>query len=565
MKIVIIGGVAGGASAAARLRRLDENAQIIVLEKSGFVSYANCGLPYYIGGVIEDKSALSVQTPKSLWDRFKIDVRIHAEVISIDKENKKVTVKDLVNGGEYIENYDKLIIATGARPVIPELPNVNNPKIMTLRTVEDTYKIKDFMLQNKPRKAVVIGGGFIGLETAENLIESGIDTTLIQRSSHVMTPLDYDMACQIHTYLRTKGMHLLLNTNVKGFIEKENKLEIELEGKETLEADFVVLAIGVLPESELAQSAGLKTGVKGAIVVNEKMETSDPDIYAVGDVAQVHHLVTKEETVIALAGPANKQGRIAANNICGIKSSYKDTLGASVIKLFDMTSASTGLNETAAKAAGLRFDKVVLFSSNHAAYYPDSTNMTIKVLFLPETGEIIGAQIVGFDGVDKRIDVLSALIRMGAKAVDLEDIELAYAPPYSSAKDPVNMAGFVIENIRKNLVKQFHWHDLNNLPDNAVCLDIRSEQEFKNGHLPRAINIPLNTLRERLSELDKSKTLYVNCYSGLRSYIACRILSQNGFDCYNFSGGYHFYETITSAKSVFENVYPCGIKKTQLS
>lgn len=564
MKIVIVGGVAGGATAAARLRRLDEFAEIIILERSGFVSYANCGLPYYIGDVIKDKEALTLQSPESFRERFGIDVRVHNEVMAIHPERKTVTVRNLETGLEYTESYDKLILSPGAKAARPPFPGIDNERVMTLRTVEDTYRIRDFVDQKKPRRAVVVGGGFIGLEAAENLLHRGVETTLLEYADQVMPPMDYDMACHIHAYLRHKGLDLRLGEQVQGFSEKDGKLLTLLKDKEPVEADMVIMAIGVAPDTGLAKSAGLKLGIKDAIVVSERMETSAPDIYAVGDAVEVRNFVTGSKALIALAGPANKQGRIAADNICGIPSGFTGAQGSAVIKLFDMTAASTGLSEKAAKAANIPYDKVITYSASHATYYPGAANMNIKTLFDPSTGKILGAQIVGFEGVDKRIDVLATAIRAGMDGADLKELDLAYAPPYSSAKDPVNMAGFVIENVRMGRVRQFHWSDLETLQQRSdiTLLDVRTEAEWvEDGHFAGAVNIPLDSLRSRLNELDPTKTIYVNCYSGLRSYLACRILSQRGFQCYNLSGGYQFAAVVAGDKRVDGTpTHPCGIK-----
>lgn len=551
MKVIIVGGVAGGATAAARLRRLDEKAEIIILERSGFVSYANCGLPYYIGGVILSKEDLTLQTPQSFKNRFNIDVRIKNEVIKINPDEKTVDVTDLETGRIYKESYDKLILSPGAKSIVADVPVEDKSKIMTLRTVEDTYSIYEYMRDKKPKNAVIVGGGFIGLEMAENLLEKGLRTTLIQLSDHVMPTLDYDMACQVHSYLREKGLDLRLN-------------QIKPDQEIFDNADIVIMSVGVLPETDIAKEAGLQLGIKGAIVVNDYMETSKKDIYAVGDAVEVKNYIGGEKTVIPLAGPANKQGRIVADNICGIKSKYKGSQGSSVIKLFDMTVATTGLNEKTAKTLGIKYDKVINFSASHATYYPGATNMTIKTLFDPDTGKILGAQIIGFTGVDKRIDVLATAIRAGMTAADLSELELAYAPPYSSAKDPVNMIGFVIENILAGRLKQYHFDDICKLPtDGSVTiLDSRSRAEYAEGAIEGAINIPVDILRENIHKLDKNKPVYVYCYSGLRSYIACRILSQNGYDCYNLSGGYGFYEYIIKNKTLEnETRFDCGIKK----
>ena len=562
MKVLIVGGVAGGATAAARLRRLDEQAEIIILERTGFVSYANCGLPYYVGNVITEREALTLQTPESFRDRFAIDVRVHQEVTKIDPAQKTVTIKRLTDGSQYTETYDKLILSPGAKAVKPDVPGVESDKIFTLRTVEDTYRMQEYVKEHRPKRAVVIGGGFIGLETAENLMHVGVQVTLLQRSKQVMPPYDEDMAALLHSYLRMVGLDLRLNHPFTGFREENGQILTLLKDKEPVAADMVVLAIGVEPDTHLAKEAGLTLGQKGAIVVNEKMETSLPDIYAVGDAVEVTQFVTGQKTLISLAGPANKQGRIVADVICGRDSHFTGSQGSSVIKLFDLTAATTGINEKTAKSLGLSYDKVVNYSASHATYYPGANNMTIKTIFEPETGRILGAQIIGFDGVDKRLDVMASAIGFGATAADLEELDLSYAPPFSSAKDPVNMAGFTIENIRKGLVKQHHWHDVASLPkDGSVTLlDVRTKEEFAENHIPGAINIPLDELRLHLDELEK-KPLHVNCYSGLRSYLACRILSQHGFDCSNLSGGFRFY-AFNTANQAFDPAptYPCGVK-----
>lgn len=563
MKVVIVGGVAGGATAATRIRRLDENAQIIVFERTGYISYANCGLPYYIGGVIEDDEDLTLQTPNSFWDRFRIDVRVKQEVIDINVEKKTVTVQEIENGQVYEESYDKLILAPGARPVSPNLPGINHKRVFSLRTVEDTFQIRQFVEEYKPKSAVMVGGGFIGLEVAENLCDLGIQVTIVQRTNQLMNTLDYDMATMVHAKLRSKGIVLKLGGNVIGFEEEADSLNILLKDDVSIKTDMVLMAIGVSPETSLAKKAGLTLGIKNAIVVNDKMETSVPDIYAVGDAVSVKHSITGSDVVIALAGPANKQGRIAADNICGFESCYKGSMGSSVIKIFDMTVASTGITERAAKEAGINYDKVILSPSSHAGYYPGAKVMIMKLMFERESLKILGAQIVGRDGVDKRIDVIATAINAGMKANQLKDLDLAYAPPFSSAKDPVNMAGFMIENIATGKIKQFHWDELEHLPiDESITLvDTRTEKEYFSGHVKGFINIPVDNLRDRLDEIDKAKPVYVMCQSGLRSYIACRILTQNGYDCYNFSGGYRFYESVIREKMMTEQAYPCGLDK----
>lgn len=553
MKVVIIGGVAGGATAAARLRRLDEQAEIVVLERTGYVSYANCGLPYYVGGVIQERSKLTLQTPESFRARFGIDVRVRHEAVAIHPEEHTVTVRRLEDGSEYTETYDKLILSPGAQAVVPPLPGVGDPRVFTLRTVEDTFRLRDYLEEHRPKSAVVVGGGFIGLETAENLVHAGVHTTILQRGDQILPPLDADMAQELHAHLRCKGVDLRLGAKVTGFEGAGDGLAVHVEGTEDIPADLVLLAVGVKPESDLARAAGLAVSGKGSIVVDEHMRTSQSDIYAVGDAVEILSTASGRRTMVALAGPANRQGRIAADHICGRDSAYRGAQGTSVLKLFDMTAASTGLNEKTAKAEGISYDKVVLYSASHATYYPGATNMTLKVLFDPADGRILGAQGVGFDGVDKRMDVLATAIRAGLTADDLAGLDLAYAPPYSSAKDPVNMAAYVIENVRAGVVEQHHWHDVASLPrDGSVTLlDVRSEGEVAEQGLIRAdaVNIPLDSLRDRLGELDPAKKIYVNCFSGLRSYLACRILSQHGFRCSNLSGGWRFWSYAAQSRA----------------
>lgn len=563
MKTIIVGGVAGGASAAARLRRLDENAEIKVFERSGYVSYANCGLPYFVGDVITAPEELTLQTPESFLQRFNIDIKVLHEVLSINTNAKTVTVKNLQTGEVFEESYDKLILSPGAKPTTPKLSGVDLDKVFTIRTVEDTFKIHNYIHENHVESAVVAGGGYIGLEMAENLTEKGVAVTLVQRPNQVMAPLDYDMACQIHGILRKKGVNLKFGTTVDGFEADGNGILTLLKDEQPLKSDIVILAIGVTPDTHLAKEAGLELGIKGSIVVNDKMETSAKDVYAVGDAVEVKHFVTGEKAVISLAGPANKQGRIVADNICGGNSTYKGSQGSSVIKVFDLTAANTGINEKTAKAAGIDYDKVVLFPLAHAGYYPGALAMTMKVLYEKSTLKLLGAQIIGRQGVDKRIDVLATAIRAGVKATELKDLDLAYAPPYSSAKDPVNMAGFMIENIVEGKVKQFHWEDADALPrdGSVVLLDTRTPFEYGRGHAEGFVNIPVDELRNRLDEIETGKPVYVMCQSGLRSYISCRILSQLGYDCYNFSGGFGFFNSVKKEQIAAANVYPCGLEK----
>ncbi len=561
MKVVIIGGVAGGATAAARIRRLDERADIVVFERSGYVSYANCGLPYYIGGVIEDPEALTLQTPESFFSRFRVDMRVRHEVTSIHPDRKTVRVKNLNTGESFEEGYDKLILSPGARPTQPRLPDVGLGKVFTLRTVEDTFRIKEHIGAHHPKSAVLAGGGFIGLELAENLRQLGMAVTIVQRPRQLMNPFDPDMAAFIHNEVRRHGIKLALGRTVEGFEERGGGVDILLKDERPLHADMVVLAIGVTPDTALARDAGLKLGLKGSIVVNDRMETSVPDIYAVGDAVQVKHYVTGEDAVISLAGPANKQGRIAADNICGGDSRYLGSQGSSVIKVFGMTAASTGINETNAKKAGLAVEKVVLSPMSHAGYYPGGQVMTMKILFEQGTFRLLGAQIVGCEGVDKRIDVLAAAIHAGAKATQLKDLDLAYAPPYSSAKDPVNMAGFMADNIAGGILKQWHLEDVPTLPQDGsvTLLDVRTAAEYGRGRLEGFQNIPVDELRDRLGELRPDRPVYVICQSGLRSYIACRILAGYGFDAYNFSGGFRFYDAVVNDRCLIERAAPCGM------
>ncbi len=547
MKVVIVGGVAGGASTAARLRRLDESAEIIIFERTGYMSYANCGLPYYIGGVIKDKEKLTLQTPESFYARFAIEVRVNSDVLKIDRANKCVHVRNLETGEEYTESYDKLVLSPGAKPIKPSLDGIDSDKIFSLRTVEDTMRIKEYIDTHKPASVVVAGGGFIGLEMAENLSDLGIDTTVVEMADQVLLQLDYDMAVRAHAVFRSHNVKLRLKSAVAGFENTENGIRTLIRDGESIESDFVIMGLGVVPDSSLAKDAGLELGMKGSIVVNEHMLTNDEDIYALGDAVEVVNSVTGQKAVISLAGPANRQGRIVADNICGIKSAYHGSQGSSVVKLFEMTAASTGVNERTAKAAGMEYDKIVIGPASHATYYPGAHTQTIKVLFCPRTGKILGAQVTGYELVDKTIDVFATAIKAGMTYSDLAELDLSYAPPYSSAKSPANMAGFVIENIMTGKVKQVHWHDVIDMPRDGkvTLLDVRDDDEFVNGCIPGAINITVDgLLRGRMNELDKSKPIYVNCQTALRSYVACRILTQNGFDCYNFSGGYNFWKPI---------------------
>ena len=550
-KVVIVGGVAGGASAAARLRRLDENAEIVMFEKGEFISFANCGLPYYVSGEIKEQSALTLQTPKSFNARFNVDVRILSEVIAINPDEKKVTVKKVVDGTTYEESYDELVLSMGADPIRPNIKGIESNKVFTIRNIPDTLRLKEYVDYKKPQRAVVVGGGFIGLEIAENIKAVGVDVTIVEMSNQVIAPIDYDMAAEVHCHLRSKGVKLMLNSALEKIEEKDNALEVTISGRK-VETDMVVMAIGVKPESKMAIEAGIEVNSRGAIKVDSHMRTNIKNIYAIGDVIEITNFITKEKSYVPLAGPANKQGRIVADNICGLGTVYTGTQGSSVMKVFDITVASTGLNEKEAKRQGLDYGKVYTYSANHATYYPGASMMAIKTIYEKKTGKILGAQIVGRDGVDKRCDVYAVAIRANMTAYDLTNLELCYAPPYGSAKDPVNMAGYVIENTLTGKVEHICWEDLEaaKADENGILLDVRTEAEVANaGIIDGFINIPVDNLRARISELDKSKTIYITCQIGLRGYIAARILSQLGYKCKNFSGGYRFYKILEADKN----------------
>ncbi|MGN0672519.1 MAG: FAD-dependent oxidoreductase [Anaerovoracaceae bacterium] len=561
MKVIIIGGVAAGATAAARIRRLDEKAEIKVFERTGYISYANCGLPYYIGDVITDPAQLTLQTPESFFTRFRIDMKVHHEVTAIHPDSKTVSVRNLETGDEFTEAYDKLILAPGAKPAQPGLSGIGIDRLFTLRTVEDTFRIREYIRKCRPESAVLAGGGFISLELAENLTELGMDVTIVQRPMQLMNPFDPEMAAFIHSQLRRHGVKLALGYTVEGFEESGEGVDVLLKDAKPLHADMVIMAIGVTPDTHLAEEAGLELGIRGSIVVNDRMETSVPDIYAAGDAVQVRHFVTGQDAVISLAGPANRQGRIIADNICGGDSRYTGSQGSSVIRIFEMTAAVTGINETGAKKAGIDADSVILSPMNHAGYYPGGSLMTIKAVFEKETYRLLGAQIIGYEGVDKRIDVIATAIRSGMKATELKDLDLAYAPPYSSAKDPVNMAGFIIDNISKGILKQWHLEELQTIMDknDVTLLDTRTCEEYERGHIEGFRNIPVDELRDRLDEIDKDNPVYVICQSGLRSYIACRILEGSGFEAYNFCGGFRLYDTVKNDRYLTEKSTACGM------
>ncbi len=556
-KIVIVGGVAGGATTAARLRRMDEQAQIVLFERGEYISYANCGLPYYIGGVITDREQLFVQTPEGFSARFKIDVRIRSEVTRLDIKEKRVAVTNLKSGKTYQESYDKLVLSPGAEPVKPPIPGIDLEGIFTVRNVPDTDRIKEYIEGNNVRRALIVGAGFIGLEMAENLHHRGIFVTIVEMAEQVMTPLDYEMAAEVHQHLKFKKVEFYLNEAVSAFESKLGRLVARLSSGKELRVDLAVLGIGVRPESALALEAGLKTGERGGISVNEYLQTSDPDVYALGDAIEFPNPIVGRPMITYLAGPANKQGRILADNIVlGNKRRYRGSIATAIAKVFDLTVASTGMSGKALRAEGIPFISSITHSASHAGYYPDAQPISLKIVFSPKDGRLFGAQVVGYEGVDKGVDMIATTLKQGGTIYDLQEIEHAYAPPFSSAKDPVNIAGFVAENILAGLVKIVHWHDLTE-EELASCfvLDVREPEEYKVGRIEGSINIPLNSLRERLGELPREKRIIVYCAVGLRAYLACRILSQNGFpEVYNLSGGYKTYEFVTE-KQANEDIF----------
>ncbi|MCX8047539.1 MAG: CoA-disulfide reductase [Anoxybacillus gonensis] len=543
-KIVIVGGVAGGATTAARLRRLDEQAEIVMFERGEYISFANCGLPYYIGGAIAERDALLVQTVEGMAEKFHLDIRIQSEVIAINRERKTVTVKHLPTGETYEESYDYLVLSPGASPIKPNIPGIEEANdLFTLRNIPDTDRIKSYVDEKKPKKAVVIGGGFIGIEMAENLWERGIDVTLVEMAKQIMAPVDYEMAAILHQHIKDKGVRLILEDGVASF-EQKGKI-VRLQSGTTIETDMIVLAIGVKPENELAKQAGLTIGERGGIQVNEYLQTSDPSIYAIGDAIEVIDDINGKPTHIPLAWPANRQGRIVADHIYGRNVRYNGTLGTAIAKVFDMTVAATGNNEKTLQRLGIAYEVLHIHPNSHASYYPGAFPIALKLLFDRKTGRIFGAQAVGYDGVDKRIDVIATAIKGGMTVFDLPDLELAYAPPYSSAKDPVNMAGYVASNMIENMVETIQWHEVNQLVKNGACLvDVREEMERDMGFIPGSINIPLGQLRKRLHELPKDETIYVYCQVGLRGYLAARILTQHGFRVKNLDGGYKTYAAV---------------------
>jgi len=546
-RIVIVGGVAGGASAAARLRRLDEEAEIILFERGSYISFANCGLPYYVGQVIKNRNNLLVQTPEKFKARFSIDVRVNNEVTAIDRKRKEVKVNDLSSQSTYTEKYDRLILSSGAEPAKPPIEGINSERIFALRSIPDADSINEFIEEQKPKRAVVVGGGYIGLEMAENLRNRGLLVAIVEMFDQVMPALDKEMAASLHEHLHEQSVALWLSDAVTVFRQTNSKLVIGLKSGMELSCDMAVLAIGVKPEIALAKEAGLEIGSTGGIKVNDNLQTSDPDIFAVGDAIEVQHFVLKKPVLIPLAGPANRQGRMVADNIAGRNVKYKGTQGTAILKVFGLTVAMTGATEKELKKSELSYEKAYLHPANHVGYYPGAQQMHIKILFDKQNGKLLGAQIVGKDGVDKRIDIFATAIRNNLDVFDLQDLELAYAPPYGSGKDPVNMAGFTAGNIMDGTAAIRHFEDLN---ADDFLLDVRSDEEFKRGTIAGAVNIPLNQLRDRINELPAGKTINIFCSVGIRSYIASRILRQKGFDARSLAGGYSSYLARTSEKLV---------------
>lgn len=548
MNYLIIGGVAGGATVAARLRRMDEKANIILFERGKYVSYANCGLPYYIGDTINNREKLFVQTAKGFTDRFRIDIRTEQEVTAIRPDKKEVEIKNLSTGETYTETYDKLVLSPGAEPLRPSIEGIGSKKIFTLRNVPDTDTIKNYVNTENPKRAIVVGGGFIGLEMAENLYDLGIQVDVVEMANQVMAPLDFSMAAIVHRQLTDKGVGLHLEDGVSRFEEKDGGVTVHLRSGKQIATDMVLLSIGVRPETKLAKDAGLAIGERGGIAVNDYMQTSDADIYALGDAVEVRHLVTGQPALIPLAGPANKQGRIVADNIVfGNKEKYPGSIGTSIAKVFDLTVAAAGANAKLLQQNNIPYISSYTHGASHAGYYPGAVPLSIKILFAPENGKLLGAQIVGFNGVDKRIEMLAQVIQRGGTVHDLAELEHAYAPPYSSAKDPVNMAGFVAENILNKKSRIIQWRELAELPADTIRIDVRTHDEYKLGTIPGFINIPVDELREHLDELPKEKPIVVTCAVGLRGYLAYRILVQNGFKhVRNLSGGYKTWSVATA-------------------
>jgi NADPH-dependent 2,4-dienoyl-CoA reductase/sulfur reductase-like enzyme/rhodanese-related sulfurtransferase/TusA-related sulfurtransferase len=557
-KVIIVGGVAGGASAAARLRRLREDLEITVFERGPFVSFANCGLPYYIGQVIKEEKRLKLMTPKRFLNRFNINIMIDHEVKSVDKSNKKITVQNLLNGNTIIFDYDYLILSPGAAPIVPPFAGINDVPVFTLRNIPDSNKIKQHIENNSIKHATVIGGGFIGLEMAENLRHRGIKVKIVEMLDQVMAPLDKEIAQFVHQELLLNGVCLQLEDPVESFkVDSEGNSYVVPKSGANIKTDMIILAIGVKPENHLAKEAGIEIGPKGHIVVDEQMRTSDPSIFAVGDAVQIKNFVTKQPTGVPLAGPANKQGRIVADVIAGRNSKYNGVLGASVVKVFDLTVASVGLSEKQLKLTEIEYEKIYVHPNNHAGYYPGAEPITLKLIFETPNGRILGAQAVGGSGTDKRIDVISTVMKFNGTVFDLEELELTYAPPYGSAKDPVNMAGFVASNILRGDMPVWHWHDVDKLiAENSFFLDVRTPGEYKVGTIEGAVNISDLELRNRLEELPKDKHIYILCEVGFRGYLSTRFLSQMGYRVSNLSGGYKLFKT---AKATTEEIAAeCG-------
>lgn len=556
-KIIVVGGVAGGATAAARLRRIDESSHIVVFEKGEHISFANCGLPYYIGGSIEDREKLLVQTVEGMSRKFNLDIRNLSEVTSINREEKTVTVKQAATGNEYTESYDQLILSPGARPVVPPIEGLAESKnVFTLRNIPDTDRIKSWVDERLPKKAVIVGGGFIGLEMAENLHARGIDVTVVEMGDQVMQPIDPEMAAIVHQHIQEHG-RLILDDGVKAF--KDEGRKVVLSSGQELESNITILSIGVRPENELAVNAGLKTGDRGGILVNEYLQTEDESIFAIGDAIEVRDYIQDTPVMVPLAWPANRQGRIVADTIYGKPTAYKGTLGTSIAKVFDLTVAATGNNEKTLKMLGVKHKAVHVHPGSHAGYYPGASPVSLKMTFDPESGQIFGAQGVGLDGVDKRIDVIATAIKGGLTVFDLPELELAYAPPYSSAKDPVNMLGYVATHVADGDLKIVHFNEIDDIVSKGGFLvDVRDPQEVEMGAIPGAVNIPLDTIRERLDEFPADQPVYITCQVGLRGYLASRILEQNGIDTVNLSGGYKTYACVNHicTDSVRDDIAP---------
>ncbi|MBD3308126.1 CoA-disulfide reductase [candidate division KSB3 bacterium] len=555
-KILIIGGVAGGATAAARLRRLDEHAQIILVERGAHISFANCGLPYYIGGIIKERKRLFVTTPPAFHSRYNIDIRTRTEARRIDPAKQEVELYNLEDSSTYRETYDELILSPGASPIRPPIEGMDDSRIFTLRNIPDTDRIKAYLDDKHPAQALVVGGGYIGLEMAESLHHAGVRVTICEKLPQVMMPLDFEMAALVHRHMQTKNIEFYLNDGVSKFIPHPDRIDAVLESGKVLSTDMVVFSIGVRPELDLAQDAGLRIGTSGGIWVDEHLRTSQEHIYAIGDAIETTHLVTQEKFLVRLAGPANKQGRIAADNIYGREETYDGSLGTGVVRVFDVSVGSTGANEKMLKQAGIPYRASVTHSASHAGYYPGAVTVSIKLVFTPETGKVLGAQLIGLDGVDKRLDVIATAIMAGATVEDLEQLDLAYAPPYGSAKDPVNVAGYVAHNILKGDMPVIYWNEIDRISDTqqGMIVDVRTPREHALGTIPGAVNIPIDDLRQRLDEIPQDRPVYLYCQVGQRAYVAQRILTQHGFDVHNLSGGYKTYE-IATGKQANEDIY----------